>query len=165
MERSNYADISSELKKLGSYQVGGGIVGLMRMVKGFFLQSNSSGLTLMFYLLMISFFSYSVYCGVLCLNGMKKALQQSQINQILQVFGIALMGFAFQYVAGVYLFIGLDLANDINITFGAGISTFNFNINKQHHRVDVSFNLVAFAFIYWIDQLMKKVKLQASQKL
>ncbi len=165
MKKSIFKDIESELKKLGIYQIGGGSIGLMGMIKGFFLNSNSSGFPLLVYSFMILSFSYSIYCGILCTNGIKNALKHSQLNQVFQVLGVALMGFAYQYVAGVYLTIGLDLADSINITFAAGVSKFDLNINKQHERLEVNFNLVAFALIYWIDQLLKKVKLQAAKGL
>jgi hypothetical protein len=83
----------------------------------------------------------------------------------LQVIGVALLGFAFQYIAGVYLSVGLDLTNDIKITFGAGVSTFDCNVNKHHDRLEVNFNVVAFALIYWIDQLMKRLKAQKAQQV
>ena len=87
------------------------------------------------------------------------------INQILQVIGIAIMGFAFQYVAGFYLTIGLDLTKSFKFSFGAGISKFDFNFNNEKERLVVDFNLVAFAVIYWIDKLMKKEKEEEAIRL
>jgi hypothetical protein len=39
---------------------------------------------------------------------------------------------------------------------GSGISKLDLNINNQHERADINFNLIAFGLIYWIDKLMKK---------
>ena len=68
-----------------------------------------------------------------------------------------MMGFAFKYVAGLYVMIGLDLTNSINFNFGAGVSKFDFNFNNENDRLEVDFNLVSFALIYWIDALQKRV--------
>ncbi len=56
------------------------------------------------------------------------------------------------------LSVGLDLSSSINMKFDVGISKFDFNINREHERAEINFNLVAFAFIYWIDKLMKEIK-------
>lgn len=72
-----------------------------------------------------------------------------------------MMGFAFKYVAGFYLTIGLNLTDSIKFGFDAGISKLDFNFNNEEDRLEFDFNLVAFALIYWIDKLMKKVKEEA----
>ena len=113
------------------------------------------------YLFILLFFAYSIFCGTLCLKTKKNALGHSLTNQILQVIGFAIMGFAFNYVSGLYLTIGLDLTDSIKLDFGAGISKFDFNLNNEKDRLEVDFNLVAFAVIFWINKLMKKVKEEA----
>ena len=74
------------------------------------------------------------------------------------MIGFAIMGFAFKYVAGFYLTIGLDLTDSVKFDFSAGISKFDFNINNEKDRLEVNLNLIAFALIYWIDNIMKKAK-------
>lgn len=74
------------------------------------------------------------------------------------------MGFAFQYVAGFYLTIGLDLAHSIKLGMNAGLSTFQFSLNNGKGRLELEFNLVALALIYWIDKLMKRVRAEAVER-
>lgn len=161
MERLISKETESDLTKLGLYQIIGGAVGLLIIVWSIFKTPLLTGLTVLVYLFILLFFSYSIFCGTLCLKTRKNALEHSLTNQILQVIGFAIMGFAFKYVAGFYLTIGLDLADSIKFGFGAGISKFDFNFNNEKDRLEVDFNLVAFALIYWIDKLMKKVKEEA----
>ncbi len=85
-------------------------------------------------------------------------MTHSLVNQFLQLFGFAFYGVAFTYIAGLYLSVGLDLSNSIDMKLDIGISKFDFNINREHRRVEINFNVVAFVFIYWIDKLKGKIK-------
>jgi len=147
-----------ELAKLGLYQIFGGSVGVIVIIWSIYKDSFLTVLTVSIYSFILFFFAYSIFCGILCLKTKSNALRHSLTNQILQVFSFAIMGFSFKYIAGLYFTIGLDLTDDIKFDFGAGVSNFAFNINKEKERLEIDFNLIAFAVIYWIDKLMKKVK-------
>lgn len=86
------------------------------------------------------------------------ALKLSLINQILQIIGFAMFGFAFQYAAGAYFTAGLDLTESSNFTFGVGVSKFDFNINNESQRLEVHFNLIALALIIFIEKMRKRLK-------
>ena len=152
----------SNLYKLGLYQIIGGVLGVLIIIWVIFKSPAFSELTVLIYLVMVLFFCYSIFCGTLCIQTKKNALIHSLTNQILQLFGFAVMGYALKYVAGFYLTIGLDLKDSIEFNFGAGISKFDFNINNERERLELDFNLVAFLFIIWIDKIMKKVKEEES---
>ena len=162
MEKQISKETEADLTKLGLYQIIGGAVGLLIILWSIFKTPLFTGLTVVVYLFILLFFAYSIFCGTLCLKTNKNALGHSLTNQIFQVIGFAMMGYAFKYVAGFYLTIGLDLTDSINLDFGAGVSKFDFNFNNEKDRLEVDFNLVAFALIYWIDKLMKKVKEEAA---
>ena len=161
MEEFISKDVKSNLTKLGLYQIFGGSVGILIIIWAIYKSPLLTGLTVLVYLFILLFFVYSIFCGTLCLKTKKNALGHSLTNQILQVIGFAIMGFAFNYVSGLYLTIGLDLTDSIKLDFGAGISKFDFNLNNERDRLEVDFNLVAFAVIFWINKLMKKVKEEA----
>ncbi len=117
-----------------------------------------AGLNILVLAFMFIFFAYPVFCGTLCLKSKESALRHSLINQFLQLLGFAFFGFAFSYVAGIYLSIGLDLSKSIDVKFDIGVSKFDFNINREAERAEINFNLVAFGLIYWIEKLTKKLK-------
>ena len=158
MEKQISHETESNLTKLGLYQIVGGAIGLIVIIWNFFKSDYLNSLTVLIYGIVLLVFVYSIFCGTLCFKTRDNALRHSLVNQVLQVVGFAMMGFAFQYVAGFYLTIGLDFTNSVAINFGAGISKFDFNFNNEKGRLVVDFNLIAFALIYWIDKLMKKVK-------
>lgn len=164
MEKLISKEIESALTKLGLYQIVGGAVGILIIIWGIYRIPLLTGLTVLVYLFILLFFAYSIFCGILCLKTKKNALGHSLANQILQIMGFAMMGFAFKYVAGFYLTVGLDLTDSIKWGVSAGISKFDFNYNNENDRLEIDFNLIAFALIYRIDKLMKKVKEEEANK-
>ena len=154
--------IKSDLTKLGLYQIVGGVLGIIIIIWAIVKIPLLTDLSGLIYFIMVLFFAYSIFCGVLCIKTKKNSLLHSLINQMLQIFGIAIMGYALKYVAGFYLTIGLNLTDSIKFTFGTGFSKFDFNINLEKERLELDFNLIAFASVYWIDKLIKKVKEEES---
>jgi len=150
--------IKSTLKLFGWYQIIGGSIGILLVTYSIISTDNLMGMLLLIYGFALLLFGYSIFCGVLCVEYKKNALQHTLINQILQILGFALLGFGFSYTAGLYLSIGIDLTDGLNMTFGTGISKVEFNINKDQERVSFDFNLVAIALVYWINKLRKKIK-------
>ena len=154
--------IKSDLIKLGLYQIVGGVLGILIIVYAILKIQLFTELSVLVYFIMILFFAYSILCGVLCMKTKGNSLLYSLINQMLQIFGFAIMGYTLKYVAGFYLTIGLNLKDSIEFTFGTVLSKLDFNINHDKERLELDFNLIAFAFVYWIDKLMKKVKEEES---
>ncbi len=158
MEKLISKEIQSDLSKLGMYQIAGGGVGVLMVLWGMYNSEALTGLTILIFGFMLVFFGYSIYCGIICITEKKNALGHSLANQLLQVLGFAIVGFAFKYAAGLYLTIGLDLTESFNLKFGTGISKFELNFNKEVDRVELDYNLVALGLIFWIEKLRKKVK-------
>ena len=159
MKRLISKETESDLAKLGIYQIVGGTLGILFILWGIYRSAFLTGGTALIYLFILLFFCYSIFCGFLCFKTKKNALTHSLVNQLFQLFGFAKMGLAFKYIAGLFFSIGLDLApNSFNITFGAGISKFELNFNNEEDRLEININLVALAFVYWIDKLMKRIK-------
>jgi len=80
---------------------------------------------------MTLFFSYSIFCGFLCIRKKAKALIHILINQFLQLLGLAFLGYAFKYVAGVYVGAGLDLSDSIEQNLMLVFNKFELKINTN----------------------------------
>ncbi len=155
-------ETESNFSILGIYQVIGGSVGILIMLWGIFNNFETTLLSILLYSLILLFFSYSIYCGLMCLLKRKSALPHSLANQLLQVLGFSIAGYAYNYIAGVYMTINLDFTNSINVSVGFGLSSFKFYINNDQDQFQISLNIVAILIIYWIDKLMSKVKEEAA---
>lgn len=151
-------EIELDLLKLGLYQITGSILGAAVIGWSLYKAESLNSVTLSLYAGIFLPFAYSVFCGILCLKNNRNSLAFSLVNQMLQLLGLALFGFAFRYVSGFYVSIGLDFSHAFEWDFGAGISTFTLNINKDPELFKVDINLIALGLIFWIDKLMQKMK-------
>src|SRR5206468_549200 len=130
----------SNISKIGWYQIIGGGVGFLIILFSLLATDQLQALTILVYGFMLLFFMYSIICGILCVKHTSNALTHSIINQFLQLVSFAFLGYSFFYVAGLYLYVGLDLSNSFEIKFGLGISSFSFNINREQERTEVNIN-------------------------
>jgi len=149
-------------KKLGWYQIIGGIFGILSVLYVIIILPHISRLLYSVYLFFLLFYGYSIFCGTLCLNKTRKALTYSLINQYLQLISIALLGYAFSYISGVYISVGIDLSKSIEATFDFGISKGEILFNSEPNRLELKLNLVALGLIYWIEKQNKLNKIQES---
>ncbi|MGC4036163.1 MAG: hypothetical protein QM764_09390 [Chitinophagaceae bacterium] len=150
--------IKSDLNKLGVYQLAGGIVGLILVFLILSRQIVLNAANLILYFFVVLLFGYSIYTGICCLKRKQNALILSKVNQFLQLIGIAVAGFAFQFASGFYLTFGVDLTESFRFDFGAGIANFILRLNSANKIFSVNVNLVAIGIIIWIDGLLKTVK-------
>jgi hypothetical protein len=148
-------EIASDLVKLGVYQVTGCIIGAGVIGWNLYNDQVLTPVTLSLYGGIFLIFGYSAFCGILCLKNKRNALLYSLINQMLQLLGFAILGYAFRYVSGFYLSIGLDFSDSFEFDFGVGISSFTLNINKDPQLFKIDINLVASGLVFWIDRLMR----------
>jgi hypothetical protein len=150
--------IITKLRVLGIYQVLGGAFGAVFLLWGFWHNRQlMPPLALVLFWVMLSFFIFSIYCGIACLVQTNNALKVSLGNQILQVIGFAMFGFAFQYAAGIYLIAILDLTESFNLRFGAGLFNFDFKVHLDSERLKVTFNFMALAVVVFIEKLKKQI--------
>jgi hypothetical protein len=154
--------VANKVRFIAYYQIVGGIVGLGLAA---WLSSKTTQFpvsVVIIYLLVIGFYYFSIYCGILLLKqDLKKGLKLSLINQLLQVFNFSVLGYSFKYISGVLLIIGLDFTNETksSIRFSLG-SEFQFNLNGggNEELTNLGFNLVAIFLVYFIDRLQHKIE-------
>lgn len=159
MENILNNDIKSKIKGLAIYQIAGGIIGIGLTIWLIAQTVTITGLAILIFILAAGLYSFSIYCGQQLLIGkIKSGLKLSTINQALQVINFAVLGFAFKFVAGLIMSIGIDYTNDLNLTFNFSLSEFQFNINSDKELVTVGFNIAAIYLIYLIDKLQQEIE-------
>ena len=152
-------NIKPRIRGLGIYQIAGGIIGI-GVTFWYLLNLNSTPGFLMMLLILFAFglYAYSIYCGALLLKNARKGLIHSRVNQLLQVASFAMFGYAFQYVSGVYFFIGIDFTESILFKFNMGLSTWQIYISTGNPDLAINLNVVALLLISVIEKLLKSVK-------
>lgn len=149
--------VISKLRSLGAYQIAGGSIGLLLIV-WVILNNPALDFSVFLYGVMMLFFAFSIYCGVLCFKRKIIAVKLSLLNQVFQVIGVTMFGFAFKYAAGVYVTAGLDLSQSFNFIFNAGFSRFELALNTDHHKLEIELNFVALPLIIFIERLKNHIK-------
>lgn len=165
MVRDLTEDIRSDLLKIGIYQIAGGLIGVAILLFGLWQNTDSlSNSGILISIALLIFFAYSIFCGVICLDGKSNALQHSLINQLAQLITFSISGYSFVFSAGVYIIVGIDLTNEIKFNFDFGFSRLLLGVNTGSEQIEIALNLVAVGMIYWIGKVKNKVQLLEENK-
>ena len=146
------------IRQIAYYQIIGGVLGLLIGIWAVTKISHISVDLIIFYSLGTLAFAYSILCGQRLLKGdVQKALQLSTVNQIFQLFNIAILGFSFKFTAGLYLGLGFDYTNSFLFALGFQFSQFSITFDSSSTQVILEVNLVALYILYLIETTKKKV--------
>ncbi len=154
-------EIEERMKLLGYYQLIGGLIGLYVIIKWFANEPVLSGLKLLIYLLITSFFVLSIYCGNQLRKGDIKAIELSKWNQILQVIQFNISAVAFAYYSGINFSLGLVLTDKMTPDFLISLSGFAFHYTPNESNFSVMINIVPLVVIYLLDGLQAKIDLRS----
>jgi hypothetical protein len=144
--------------KLGAYQLIGGLLGFAILCYAIY-NTGIQGIPVFFiYLAFFLFYTYSIVCSILCIKLHDLALELSYINMILQLMAFAIGGYAYKYIAGVYLSLNLYFAEGFDYSFGFGISEMELKFNTDSEAAYLEINFAALFIIIWIDRLRRKIK-------
>jgi hypothetical protein len=79
-------------------------------------------------------------------------------NQVLQLVSFSILGYTYQYAAGIYLIVGIDLTEGFSLITKFGLSTWRFVINGDRESLLLNFNLVAVGLIILLKKLEGNLK-------
>ena len=141
-----------KIKFVAYYQIFGGSVGILLTL---WVLVNSEGGGFLLLLGALGLYTYSMYCGKLLLDGrIHEGLRLSTINQTIQTINFAISGYAFKFIAGLNLTLGMDFTNNLNIIYKISLSQFQINLNSQRQLVNVGVNITALTLIIIIGNLI-----------
>ncbi|MBX9889196.1 MAG: hypothetical protein K2Y30_14810 [Flavobacteriaceae bacterium] len=151
--------ITPKVKYLGFYQLIGGIIGILNTIRFLpnFTQINGGIFLLLLAIFLL--YSFSVFCGYLLLKKRNiEGLNLSIYNQLIQIVGFGVLGYAFHFTAGVYGGIKLNLTNDTIINFMFGHSMARIDINNLNGFTEISINFIAIILLNLIFNLKSEVE-------
>ena len=154
-------NILIQLKGLGIYEIVGGVIGIGLTIYLIATQLSVPGLLFLIFLFSLLLYCYSIYCGIVLLKNKSNALNYSLVNQYLQLINFSILGYAFQYISGIYLSVGIDLTSSEYLKINFGVSAWQININRDKDIILVNLNFVALFLIIFIDNLKKKINISA----
>lgn len=148
-----------KIKYLGFYQLIGGIIGILNTLRFLPNFSQVNGAISLIFLIIFCLYGFSVYCGYLLIKKRNiNGLNLSIYNQLIQVLGFGILGYAFQFTAGIYAGIKLNLTNDTILTFMFGHSAAMINLNSYPNFTEISINFIALFFINMLFNLKSKLE-------
>lgn len=142
------ANVKNEYLALGLYQIFGGVIGLFYLAVFLLRDFNSTSSQIIMSIGFLLLYTYGVLCGSLCLKKYQSAVRHTVVNQALQIVWFAIFGVCFKYGTGLYLVVGLDLTESLNVVANLGISNFEFSYNSGSEAIVFGLNIVAF----WVMQ-------------
>jgi hypothetical protein len=158
MEKFISAESKSALLKLGLYQIAGGCLGLIIFIWIIFTTPFTVDTALIILFTAILFFGYSIFTGWQCVKITEKALTYSYINQAIQILGIEIFGYGFQYICGISLGITLNITNSFKFNFAVGFSAITMNLSGQSNGIIIDINVIALIVFVLVDRLNNKIK-------
>ncbi len=148
---------------LGVYQLFGALLGFYIIAWLLLRTQEISGGALLIFFIAIGLYSLSMKAGsVLIRKEYKRGLILSMINQIFQVFAIALGGYKYDFFSGAKFAAGFNFTDGFLMKLDFGLTS-EFNLSwKSGEEYFMYINLLAIFLIYVIidiyDELFKKNK-------
>ncbi|MBB6611593.1 hypothetical protein H7F15_11140 [Pontibacter sp. Tf4] len=149
----------TKLSIIAIYQIVGGVLGILLtawvMYSGEMVIDQAA---LRMGLFAGALYVFSILCGRMLYRNYKRGLLLSIVNQVLQVVYFSFGAYGFQYVAGLRVGIGVDMIGGWIFKFRLALSSFHFNIGTDLGQEFIGVNLVALFLIFWMEQLLEKVR-------
>ncbi|WP_207431740.1 hypothetical protein [Sabulibacter ruber] len=146
------------LNGIAFYQLVGGAVGLVLAIRtGFKMEAEAMSSTAAILLACILYL-YSIFCGVLLLKQPARYLTLSMVNQVLQVLSLGIGSFAFNYVAGLKIGIGVNFLESWVFKLRFSISSFQFILGAGTVSSFVTVNLLALVLLYLLEVSKDKLR-------
>ncbi|WP_192820261.1 hypothetical protein [Rufibacter sp. LB8] len=153
MKASNsYFSTKNILNGIAFYQMTGGLLGLGLFTKLPPQLHNPSGSTWLGIGLAAALYLFSVVCGFQLLRRKPQAVNWSMVNQGLQVLSLGVAGFAYNYVAGLKLGVGLDFLASWVFKVRISVSSFQFMLQADGAPSFVGINLLALLLLYFLEK-------------
>ncbi|AHM60327.1 hypothetical protein D770_10350 [Flammeovirgaceae bacterium 311] len=150
-------NLNNIIRGLAVYQIFGGILGIGLAIRIIPQLNNLTTLSYLLIFLTAAFYVYSIIAGAVLLQHPKRGLTLSLINQALQVLSIAIGTFAYNYVAGFKLGLGIDFIPAWQFNLNLSLSSFQLILNAETGRVFIGINFLALALVYLIERLREEV--------
>jgi hypothetical protein len=149
-------NINKKIDWIGYYQIGGGILGVVFLLDIITSNLDRVNIQFLYYLLPLTFFSFSAYSGYALIKRKTNGVLLTKINQYLQLPQIGILGFSFQYVAG--LFLGLGISGLVDIGFNFNLADFTFSLSSSPNEIIFMINLVPIILLNRLEKYNTKLK-------
>ena len=146
-----------KLKLIGIYQIIGGCIGLGITIWFISMVWPLSLIVSLILILSVSFFLFSIACGLGLAFKKSWAIDLSIILQLAQIVNFTLFGYSFKFISGLGVLLTIDFTKSLKINLEGSEPLFSFiYLNEPDERL-IGINLTAILLTYFIIDLKKKI--------
>lgn len=151
-------DTQKKIKVIGLYQIIGGVFGFIVIAIASFSTPKDKLVYLIFPSLIL--FGFSIFVGKQTFIQSKNSLNLTIANQLLQLVGIYIGKYGFEYISGFSMGLYINITENFLIGFNFQLSTLNYRFHLEPEKYLFSFNFVAITIIYAVE----KIKIERKNK-
>lgn len=126
-------------KIIGVYQIIGSLIGFYYLIR--LTLANSLFDSWLTIVISVPLMAFSAYAGYDAFKN--NSFELTLYNQYLQIFQLKLNGFAFYYIAGIYIGAGVIFPRELYFDLSLFESVFFFRINSPGGKNVIGFNLIS----------------------
>ena len=98
-------------------------------------------------------FSFSIFVGWQTYLQSKNFISLTIINQSIQLLGIYIGGYGYEYISGAAIGFTIDLTDQLLLGLNFHLSTLNYKLNLAPDKYFFSFNFIAIYIIYQVEKI------------
>ncbi len=105
------------LEIIGLYEIIGGSIGLGLVLYGTLALNKITIFSILFWLIIVTFYSFTIYAGVKLFKYTEKQILPSEIVQYLQIISFGIFGYFLTLSSGFTFYVGFDYTQDFKFKF------------------------------------------------
>jgi hypothetical protein len=158
MEKYISTESKNSLLKVGLYQIICGCIGLLVLLWSLFKTEGISGHGAILLLFIVLLDVFSIFSGYQCLKMKENSLNLSLINQTIQILGLSIPSFTFQFSAGPFMTIGAYIMTTFDWKFDFGLTELDISLFKDTDGLLININIIALVALLLVGRLQNKIK-------
>ena len=148
------------LEIIGLYEIIGGSIGLGLIFYGTLTFEKLTLLNIFLLLVVITFYSFTIYAGVNLFKHREKQILLSEIVQYLQLISFGIYGYFLTLSSGITFYLGFDYTRDFKFKFFFDLIPSKTQISFLNDQTTFYFyiNLIPILILILFDQIRNKIK-------
>lgn len=143
----------SRLNTLAVYQFICGLLGLITSL--IFLFGEENLILLIVKIVFLLLYTHALYCGIILFRKKETAIRHTLVNLYFQLISFSFLGYAFKYVSGLCLDLGINFSTGFQFSFDLSFSTWKVNLGVDEGVKMIHINVIALFLIIYLNSVRR----------